>query len=343
MRKLLNTLYITSENAYASLDGENVVVRVDQEEKGRFPLHILESIYLFSYAGASPALIGKCAERGVDIVFCTPAGQFLSHPSGRSSGNVLLRREQYRIADSETRRCGIARNMILGKVMNEKHVLDRCMRDHADRIDRTRFLEASKALRSRAELLLLTENTNSLRGLEGTAATEYFALFDSMILREREVFYFNNRNRRPPLDPVNALLSYVYMMVTGMCSAALETVGLDPYVGFLHTDRPGRVSMALDLVEELRPCLADRFVLSLINNGMISRSDFVYQDSGAVYLNADGKKKVHKAWQQRKQEQIIHPYIREKVEWGLIPYVQAMLLARLIRGDLDGYPPFIWK
>ena len=322
MRKLLNTLYITSENAYASLDGENVVVRVDQEEKGRFPLHILESIYLFSYAGASPALIGKCAERGVDIVFCTPAGQFLSHPSGRSSG---------------------ARNMILGKVMNEKHVLDRCMRDHADRIDRTRFLEASKALRSRAELLLLTENTNSLRGLEGTAATEYFALFDSMILREREVFYFNNRNRRPPLDPVNALLSYVYMMVTGMCSAALETVGLDPYVGFLHTDRPGRVSMALDLVEELRPCLADRFVLSLINNGMISRSDFEYQDSGAVYLNADGKKKVHKAWQQRKQEQIIHPYIREKVEWGLIPYVQAMLLARMIRGDLDGYPPFIWK
>ena len=329
MRKLLNTLYITSENAYASLDGENVVVRVDQEEKGRFPLHILESIYLFSYAGASPALIGKCAERGVDIVFCTPAGQFLSHPSGRSSG--------------ETRRCGIARNMILGKVMNEKHVLDRCMRDHADRIDRTRFLEASKALRSRAELLLLAENTNSLRGLEGTAATEYFALFDSMILREREVFYFNNRNRRPPLDPVNALLSYVYMMVTGMCSAALETVGLDPYVGFLHTDRPGRASMALDLVEELRPCLADRFVLSLINNGMISRSDFEYQDSGAVYLNADGKKKVHKAWQQRKQEQIIHPYIREKVEWGLIPYVQAMLLARMIRGDLDGYPPFIWK
>ena len=325
MRKLLNTLYITSENAYASLDGENVVVRVDQEEKGRFPLHILESIYLFSYAGASPALIGKCAERGVDIVFCTPAGQFLSHPSGRSSG------------------CGIARNMILGKVMNEKHVLDRCMRDHADRIDRTRFLEASKALRSRAELLLLAENTNSLRGLEGTAATEYFALFDSMILREREVFYFNNRNRRPPLDPVNALLSYVYMMVTGMCSAALETVGLDPYVGFLHTDRPGRASMALDLVEELRPCLADRFVLSLINNGMISRSDFEYQDSGAVYLNADGKKKVHKAWQQRKQEQIIHPYIREKVEWGLIPYVQAMLLARMIRGDLDGYPPFIWK
>ena len=309
MRKLLNTLYITSENAYASLDGENVVVRVDQEEKGRFPLHILESIYLFSYAGASPALIGKCAERG----------------------------------DSETRRCGIARNMILGKVMNEKHVLDRCMRDHADRIDRTRFLEASKALRSRAELLLLAENTNSLRGLEGTAATEYFALFDSMILREREVFYFNNRNRRPPLDPVNALLSYVYMMVTGMCSAALETVGLDPYVGFLHTDRPGRASMALDLVEELRPCLADRFVLSLINNGMISRSDFEYQDSGAVYLNADGKKKVHKAWQQRKQEQIIHPYIREKVEWGLIPYVQAMLLARMIRGDLDGYPPFIWK
>ena len=233
--------------------------------------------------------------------------------------------------------------MILGKVMNEKHVLDRCMRDHADRIDRTRFLEASKALRSRAELLLLAENTNSLRGLEGTAATEYFALFDSMILREREVFYFNNRNRRPPLDPVNALLSYVYMMVTGMCSAALETVGLDPYVGFLHTDRPGRASMALDLVEELRPCLADRFVLSLINNGMISRSDFEYQDSGAVYLNADGKKKVHKAWQQRKQEQIIHPYIREKVEWGLIPYVQAMLLARMIRGDLDGYPPFIWK
>ena len=343
MRKLLNTLYVTTENAYASLDGENVVIKVGDEIRGRFPLHILEGIYMFSYAGASPALIGKCADQGIDLVFCTPNGRFLAKPSGRTKGNVLLRREQYRMADTPERTITIARNFIVGKVINEKHVLDRTLRDHPDRIDTEDFRKAMEELNGLIRNISEADSMDRLRGLEGAAASIYFYRFDDMILRGKGTFYFHERNRRPPLDPVNAMLSYVYMMLTGMCTSALETVGLDPYVGFMHTDRPGRTSLALDLVEELRPCLADRFVLSMINNGRISGSDFEKQDSGAVILTDSGKKKLQKAWQERKQEKIEHPFLKEKIEWGLVPYAQAMLLARYVRGDLDGYPPFVWR
>ena len=343
MRKLLNTLYVTTENAYATLDGENVVIKVGDEIRGRFPLHILEGIYMFSYAGASPALIGKCADQGIDLVFCTPNGRFLAKPAGRTKGNVLLRREQYRMADAPERTITIARNFIVGKVINEKHVLDRTLRDHPDRIDAEDFRKAMEELNVLIRNISEADSTDRLRGLEGAAASIYFYRFDDMILRGKGTFYFHERNRRPPLDPVNAMLSYVYMMLTGMCTSALETVGLDPYVGFMHTDRPGRTSLALDLVEELRPCLADRFVLSMINNGRISGTDFEKQDSGAVILTDSGKKKLQKAWQERKQEKIEHPFLKEKIEWGLVPYAQAMLLARYVRGDLDGYPPFVWR
>ena len=343
MRKLLNTLYVTTENAYASLDGENVVIKVGDEIRGRFPLHILEGIYMFSYAGASPALIGKCADQGIDLVFCTPNGRFLAKPAGRTKGNVLLRREQYRMADAPERTITIARNFIVGKVINEKHVLDRTLRDHPDRIDTEDFRKAMEELNGLIRNISEADSMDRLRGLEGAAASIYFYRFDDMILRGKGTFYFHERNRRPPLDPVNAMLSYVYMMLTGMCTSALETVGLDPYVGFMHTDRPGRTSLALDLVEELRPCLADRFVLSMINNGRISGTDFEKQDSGAVILTDSGKKKLQKAWQERKQEKIEHPFLKEKIEWGLVPYAQAMLLARYVRGDLDGYPPFVWR
>lgn len=343
MRKLLNTLYVTTENAYASLDGENVVIKVGDEIRGRFPLHILEGIYMFSYAGASPALIGKCVDQGIDLVFCTPNGRFLAKPAGRTKGNVLLRREQYRMADAPERTITIARNFIIGKVINEKHVLDRTLRDHPDRIDMEDFRKAMEELNGLIQSISEADSTDRLRGLEGAAASIYFYRFDDMILRGKGTFYFHERNRRPPLDPVNAMLSYVYMMLTSMCTSALETVGLDPYVGFMHTDRPGRTSLALDLVEELRPCLADRFVLSMINNGRISGTDFEKQDSGAVILTDPGKKKLQKAWQERKQENIEHPFLKEKIEWGLVPYAQAMLLVRYVRGDLDGYPPFVWR
>lgn len=343
MRKLLNTLYITTENSYATLDGENIVVKVEDTVKGRFPLHILESIYFFSYAGASPALIGKCVDQNIDIVFATPSGKFLARPTGRTKGNVLLRREQYRIADDENRKLMIAKNFIIGKLVNEKRVLDRMVRDHADRVNRKEFSDSSASILSIAKAAQVVEDTESLRGLEGRAAVIYFSHFSDMVLRNKTDFLFSKRTRRPPLDNINALLSYVYMMLSSMCASALEAVGLDPYVGFMHTDRAGRVSLALDLVEELRPCLADRFVLSLINTGKITADDFEKQSSGAVLINAEGKKKIQQMWQNRKQEQLIHPYLKEKVEWGLVPYIQAMLLARYIREDIDGYPPFVWR
>lgn len=343
MRKLLNVLYITTEDAYATLDGENVAVKVKSEVKARFPLHILEGIYIFSYAGASPALIGKCAAMNIDLVFCRPSGYFLARPTGRTKGNVLLRREQYRIADDEDRSARICRNMIFGKVMNEKHVLDRMIRDHADRISPEQFQNASGELKDLAEKILSAENRDTIRGLEGTAASIYFSTFDAMILKNKEDFFYHGRNRRPPLDRVNCLLSYIYMMLTSMCSSALEAVGLDPYVGVMHTDRAGRVSLSLDLIEEFRPVLADRFVLTVINNGVLTADDFIEQEDGAIQITEDGRKTLQQSWQKRKQETLIHPFLNEKIEWGLVPYVQAMLLARYIRGDLDGYPPFVWR
>ena len=343
MRKLLNVLYVTSENAYASLDGENVVIKDKDTILGRFPLHVLEGIYMFSYAGASPALIGKCVDNNIDMVFCTPRGHFLARPTGRTQGNVLLRREQYRIADIDDLKTEVSRNFILGKIINEKSVLSRMIRDHENRIDKSEFENSINILKNMIDEIQKADNVDSIRGFEGVAASAYFSKFNDMILRNEDEFAFNGRNRRPPLDNINALLSFVYMMLTSMCCSALETSGLDPYVGFMHTDRAGRKSLALDLIEELRPCFADRFVLSLINNGVVNGNMFEKQDSGAVIINDDGRKKIQQAWQKKKQEKITHPYLKEKIEWGLVPYAQAMLLARFIRGDLDGYPAFIWR
>ncbi|MCD8377100.1 MAG: type I-C CRISPR-associated endonuclease Cas1c [Oscillospiraceae bacterium] len=343
MRHLLNTLFVTLEDAYATLDGENVVIRQDDTVVGRFPLHILEGIYLFSYAGASPALMGKCAKVGISLVFLTPRGRFLARTCGESRGNVLLRRTQYRAADDPFQSCRIARNFIFGKLSNARQVLDRARRDHGERLDTERFQAASDQLKALLPQVLEETSLESLRGLEGAGATVYFGLFDEMILRNKEAFFFHGRNRRPPLDCVNAMLSFVYVMLGNDCASALEMVGLDAYVGFLHRDRPGRTSLAQDLLEELRPCMADRFALTIINNQIISPSDFQTQENGAVLLTPEGRKKIQKEWQQKKQEKITHPFLKEKLEWGLIPYVQALLLARCLRGDLDGYPPFLWR
>lgn len=343
MRKLLNTLFVTTEDAYLSLDGENVVVSQDRRELGRFPLHTLAGIFAFTYAGASPALMGACARREVNLCFCTPSGRFLARTAGETRGNVLLRRMQYRYADDPGISCRIARNMVFGKVFNCRWSVERTLRDHGLRVDAPRLERVSALLQNALPALREVETLEALRGLEGEAAAVYFSALDEMILNNKDAFFLKTRNRRPPLDRVNALLSFAYAMLANDCAAALESAGLDSYVGFLHRDRPGRSSLALDLMEELRPCMADRFVLSLINNRAIRAQDFDARESGAVILTDAGRKTVIKAWQERKREAITHPYLKEKLPWGLVPYVQALLLARFIRDDLDEYPPFLWK
>lgn len=343
MRHLLNTLFVTSEDAWLSLDGENVVVNRDKTAVARFPLHNLQQIICFSYSGASPALMGACAQRDIGLTFCTPRGKFLARTSGLSRGNVLLRREQYRIADDPARSCQIARSMIFGKVYNARWSIERTYRDHKMRIDEQKFRTVSEELKVLLPQILDVPDNDTLRGLEGVAASGYFKLFDDMLLRNKEDFFFHGRNRRPPLDNVNAMLSFAYSLLANDCASALESVGMDAYVGFLHRDRPGRTSLALDLMEELRPCMADRFVLTIVNNAIMSQDDFFREESGAVRMTDVGRQKFLKQWQQRKQDTITHPYLEEKIPWGMVPYVQALLLARYLREDMDAYPPFLWK
>ena len=343
MRRLLNTLFVTSEDIYLSLDGENVVANRDKQVIARYPLHTLQSIVSFSYAGASPALMGACAKRDIDMVFCTPRGRFLARTAGIAGGNVLLRREQYRIADSPEKSCAIARYMILGKLYNARWSLERTMRDHEQRIDVQRFRSASGALKELLPRVYAETELDALRGHEGVGAKAYFDVFDDMLLRNKDAFHFHGRSRRPPMDRVNAMLSFAYSLLSSDCASALESVGLDPYVGLMHRDRPGRQSLALDLMEELRPCMADRFVLTLVNNRVIDSADFEESGSGAVLLRDQARKAFLKAWQEKQQETLTHPYLQEKMPWGLIPYIQALLLARHIRGDIDAYPPFMWK
>ena len=343
MKQLLNTLFVTSEDIYLSLEGENVLANRDGEVVARYPLHTLQTIVSFSYSGASPALMGACAEKGIGLAFCTPRGRFLARVCGESNGNVLLRREQYRIADDPHRSCAVARDMIFGKLSNSGASIQRTLRDHAPRVQNCGLEDAASQIRQLLSQVLAASDLEALRGLEGVGASAYFGVLDHMLLNRKEDFYFRGRNRRPPLDRVNAMLSFAYSLLAHDCASALESVGLDAYVGFLHRDRPGRESLALDLMEELRPCMADRFVLTLVNNRMIRPEDFQTQDSGAVLLTDDGRKKFLKAWQERKRDTLTHPYLNEKMSWGMIPYVQALLLARYLRGDLDAYPPFLWK
>ena len=343
MKQLLNTLFITSEDIYLSLNGENVVANQKKEIIGRFPLHTLQNIVTFSYSGASPALMGACVDRNVGLAFCTPQGKFLARTNGENTGNVLLRRTQYRAADDSLESCRIARNMIFGKLYNARWSIERTRRDHRLRIDDEKLSVLSKSIYDLLPLILETDSLDSLRGFEGVGSSNYFGCFDDMILNKKEYFYFHGRNRRPPLDRVNAMLSFAYSLLTNECASALESIGLDAYIGFLHRDRPGRSSLALDLMEELRPCFADRFVLTMINNCKIKPDDFVIEDSGAIYLSCNGRKIFLRCWQERKKDIITHPFLEEKLSWGMVPYVQALLLARYLRGDLDSYPPFLWK
>lgn len=343
MRKLLNTLYVTSENSYLALDGENVVLYENKDELGRIPLHNLEGIVSFGYRGTSPALMGACAERNISLCYLTPQGKFLARVSGRIKGNVVLRQQQYDSSRDEAISLEIAKNCIIGKVYNARWVLERAIRDHSLQIDAEKVKAASNFLKDSLTLIQNSQSKDQLRGYEGEAASIYFGVFDQLILQQKKDFIFTGRNRRPPLDPVNAMLSFVYTLLTNMVTSALESVGLDPYVGYLHVDRPGRASLSLDLVEELRAVMADRFVLSLINRKMVTGKNFSRQENGAILMDDELRKRVLMEWQNRKKEMITHPYLQEKVEWGMVPYVQALLLARYLRGDLDGYPVFLWK
>lgn len=343
MRKLLNTLYVTSRDAYLSREGENVVVRLEEGKAFRIPIHNLEAIVTFNFTGVSPALMGLCVERGVYLSFVSNSGRLLARVGSSTRGNVLLRKSQYALSDVEFECLKIARNFVIGKLHNSRAVLQRFRRDHgqADEGDAVK-----KAINFLSELLyqcFSVETLGELRGIEGAGAREYYAVFDKMILQNKSFFEFKGRSRRPPLDPVNAVLSFLYTLLSHECAAAADSVGLDPQVGFLHRLRSGRDSLALDLSEELRSYLVDRVTLSLINNGQLSERDFMKKETGAVLLNDEGRRKVIEAWQTRKQQEVLHPYLEEKIQVGLIPYAQALLLARHIRGDIDGYPPFLIK
>jgi CRISPR-associated protein Cas1 len=343
VRKLLNTLYVMTDSCYLTLDGENIVIQNGEKTLARFPLHTLENIICFTYKGATPALMGACAERKIGMSFFSPRGAFLARVVGKEYGNVLLRKEQYRISDDGTRSVVYAKNMIVGKVYNSRWSIERTLRDHAYRVDAEKLKQISNILYETLPKLDSAAGLDELRGIEGKAAEQYFSVLNDMILNQKEEFAFTRRNRRPPLDNINAVLSFAYTVLAGDCANALSSVGLDPYVGFMHGDRPGRASLALDLMEELRPVLADRFILTLINTKAIQAAHFERQKDNAVLLSDDGRKVFFNAWQNHKKETITHPYLKEKIEWGLVPYVQALLLARTIRGDIDEYPPFLWK
>jgi CRISP-associated protein Cas1 len=343
MKKLLNTLYVTLPDAYLSLDGENVVVLKADKTAMRLPIHNLENIVCFNYTGASPALMGACAERNVGLSFVSPHGRFLARITGKVRGNVLLRKKQYQVSEDESQSVAIAASFLSGKIANGRKVIERGVRDHAMLVDQTALSGASAAMKELMRTCWKCSTLADLLGIEGSAAKIYFSVFDQLILQQKEDFYFTERSRRPPLDNLNALLSFLYTMLANESASALETVGLDPYVGFLHQDRPGRASLALDLMEELRPVCADRLAITLINLKQIGGSGFTEKESGGILMNDETRKKVLTAWQERKQETILHPFLKEQIPFGLLPYVQAMLLARYLRGDLDDYPPFFWN
>lgn len=341
MRKLLNTLYITDELCYLSKDGENIVIKKDDKEIKRLPIHILEGIICFNYNGVSPGTMRLCNENNISITFLTPTGRLCGRFTGKTNGNVYLRRTQYRYADNEEISLKLAKQFITGKMINSRKVLKRLIRDHGEKVDVNKINSVSEDLLSKIKNIETIQNKDSLRGIEGEGARKYFNCFDEMILQQKEDFYFNGRNKRPPMDNVNALLSYLYSILTYEIQSALESVGLDSYVGFFHTDRPGRASLALDMIEELRSYMVDRFVITMINKKQITKGNFIKKENGSVIMDDDGRKIILTAWQDRKREEIIHPFLKEKIMIGLIPYVQAQLLARYIRGDLDEYPPYL--
>ena len=343
MKRMLNVLYVVNPEAYLSRDGENIVVSVETEEKLRVPAHNLESIIYFGHRGASYALLGMCAEKGICFTFLNDYGKFLARVEGPVSGNVLLRKQQYKYSDDKKMSAKIASFFIIGKIANAKTVLSRALRDHPENINKEKLPKAIDGLKAMLFKVQNSDNLDEIRGFEGMAANIYFENFNDMITCQKESFYMNGRSRRPPLDNLNALLSFIYTLLVHDSRSALESVGLDPAVGFLHRDRPGRPSLALDLMEELRPYIADRLVATLINRQQVTGDGFTQREGCGIFMKETTRKDILSAWQKRKAEEIIHPFLNEKIEVGLIPYVQALLLARFIRGDIESYPPFFCK
>lgn len=337
MRQLLNTLYITTPDSYLSKDGLNVVVSRDKKEQFRIPIHNIESIITFGYMGASPGLMKLCCDNGVSLTFLSPQGRFIGHLNGATRGNVLLRKKQYEIFDNEDIKLSLSKIIISAKIQNSRSVLRRHIRDYGDN---EALVSCSKRLEYIKHKALNTLCLEDLRGIEGKAANIYFSVLNELILTQKDVFIFTDRNRRPPRDEINAMLSFVYTLITNDMVSALETVGLDPYFGFMHAIRPGRASLALDLIEEFRGYLGDRLVLSLINRRQVKKNDFIRQGD-AVLMTENCRKTIISSWQKRKKDIIEHPYLKEKIPVGLLPYSQAMLLARYIRNDLSNYPVFL--
>jgi CRISP-associated protein Cas1 len=343
MKKLLNTLFVTTQGAYLCKEGETVCVRVGGEDRLKLPIHTIGGIVCFGQVSCSPFLLGHCAENHVAVSFMTENGRFLARVQGPVSGNVLLRREQYRRADDPAATNFMARSVLTAKIANSRTVLLRAARDHGDKTDSAALERASETLARSLARMNGSLSIDELRGIEGEAARTYFGAFNECITVDKDSFFFNERSRRPPMDNMNALLSFLYTMLAHDVSAAIEGVGLDPAVGFLHRDRPGRPGLALDIMEEFRPFLADRLALSLVNRRQVNAKGFRKTESGAVQMTDDTRKEVIVAWQKRKQEEIKHPFIEEVAPIGLLPHLQATLLARHLRGDLDGYPPFLWR
>lgn len=343
MKRLLNTLYVTTQKTYLHKKGEAIEVIVDDEVKASFPMINFDSIVCFGNIYVSPFLLGAAPEYNITISFLSETGKFLARVQGSVAGNVLLRKEQYRISDDEERSANVAKFVLMGKISNQRTVLQRLYRDHKEKIDAEKVSEAIDYLSSNLKNLEKENNLDSLCGIEGDSAEKYFSVFDELITSQKGDFKFTGRNRRPPLDNVNAMLSYVYTLLYHDCISALECVGLDPAVGFLHRDRPGRFSLALDMMEEFRPFFADRLVLSMINRKEVTAKDFEKTASGAVLMSDDARKKLISAYQKKKEDVLHHPYVDKQMHIGILFHTQAQLMARFIRGDIDGYPTFIWK
>lgn len=343
MKKLLNTLYVTTPGTYLAKDGECVAVRVDNEVRLRVPVHTLGSVVCFGQVSCSPFLLGFAVERGLGFSFLTENGRFLARVQGPVSGNVLLRREQYRRADLPEASAEVARSIVTAKIINSRRVLQRLLRDHADKVDAFALENEVSHLKDCLHRLQQAASLEVIRGMEGEAACGYFGVFDSLILSPVPEFRFCGRTRRPPMDRVNCLLSFLYTLLAHDVRSALEAVGLDPAVGFLHRDRPGRHGLALDIMEEFRSVVADRLALSLINLGQLKKKDFEVTETGAVKMTDEARKTLLVAYQKRKQDEIMHPFLNERIPLGLVFHVQATLLSRWLRGDLDGYPPFVWR
>lgn len=353
MQKHLNTLFVTTDEAYLHKDGSAVDIRIDGSSKLRVPFHNLDGIVIFGYNSVvSASLLGACAETNISVSFLTPYGKFMAAARGFTSGNILLRRQQYRHADDPSVTASIARNIVLAKLANTRTILQRAARDHGEKRPESalRLQQATDQIQHRIRSLQSATDLDEIRGYEGESANAYFACFNDLITlpgaessNTTLCMRLEGRTRRPPLDPVNALLSFCYSLLMHDCRSALESCGLDPQCGFLHRDRSGRPSLALDLMEEFRGFLADRTALSMINRQQITLKDFETRENGATLLKEDSRKKVLKHWQERKLNEITHPLLGEKMTVGLLPHIQARLLSRHLRGDLDAYPAFLWK